>query len=151
MTDQGALDPVVAAALADVTTFVCRRRRVQSLILERRDRSMRDPQARDVAIHVFRHLAHGGYEFNPSAVRNWARSHGWPDGDAWLLSDYALGVASGLRYHTGPDPFGSTRGALDRWRNPASGSGEARWTGRRGSSEGTRPSRLSYSWWRQRS
>lgn len=111
------LDPVVEAAMNDLTSFVYRRRRVYSLKLEDREKSMKDPSARAGAIHMFKHLKHHGYTFQPDDLRGWAMAHGWSARDAQELSEYAGGVLTGTRYHTHPDPFG--RLAIERWREAA--------------------------------
>jgi hypothetical protein len=113
------LDPVVVAALENLTSFVFRRRRIYSLRLEKRSKSLADPGARAGAVHTFKHLKYHGYSFDPGAVAHWAKAHGWTADDADELSNYAAGVLAGTRYHTRPDPFGM--GAIDRWRAAAQG------------------------------
>ena len=108
------LDPVVVQALENLTSFVFRRRRIYSLRLERRNKSLADPGALAGAVHTFKHLKHHGYSFDPVAVALWAKAHGWKANEADELSNYAAGVLVGRRYHTYPDPFGRT--AIDRWR-----------------------------------
>ena len=56
------LDPVVVAALEDLRSLIYRRRRVYSLRLEKRQKSLQDPTARRGAIHIFKHLKHQGYD-----------------------------------------------------------------------------------------
>jgi len=107
------LDAVVVAALENLTSFVFRRRRIFSLRLEKRSKSMADPGARAGAVHLFKHLKHHGYSFDPVAVALWAEAHGWKVDDADESRNYAAGVLAGTRYHTHPDPFGRT--AIDRW------------------------------------
>lgn len=111
------LDPVVEAAMKDLTAFVFRRRRVFSLRLEDREKSLRDRSARAGAIHMFKHLKYHRYTFEPDEVRVWAVNHGWSTRDAHELAEYAEGVLAGTRYHTAPDPFG--RDAIEGWRKAA--------------------------------
>jgi hypothetical protein len=113
------VDPVVEQALENLTSFVYRHRRIYSLRLEKRSRSMADPSARAAAVHTFKHLKHHGYTYDPKSVATWASAHGWRVGDVDELRGYATGVLAGQRYHTHPDPFG--RAAIDRWRAAAQG------------------------------
>jgi hypothetical protein len=118
-TNGPTLDPVVVQALENLTSFVYRRRRIQSLRLEKRSKSLAEPSARAGAVHTFKHLKHHGYSFDPTAVAVWAETHGWKADDVSDLSDYAAGVLGGKRYHTNPDPIGRT--AIDRWRAAVQG------------------------------
>lgn len=108
-----ALDPVVEEALVNLTTWVFRRRRIG---VTRAPRTLVDDSARSAAIHTFMHLRHHGYVVEPFEVRRWANANGWPSGQAQLLSDYAAGVYSGLRYHTTPDPVA---GRFAEWQRRA--------------------------------
>ena len=94
-----------------------RRRRIYSLRLEKREKSLKDPSARAGAIHTFKHLKHHRYPIEPTKIREWALAHGWTADDAKELGDFAAGVVAGTRYHTVPDPFGQM--AIDRWRAKA--------------------------------
>jgi hypothetical protein len=80
-------------------------------------RTLNDPNARAAAIHTFKHLKHHGYAFEPDLAHSWAIVHRWKPNDAQQLSEYAAGVSSGNRCHTGPDPIG--RQATHRWRSQA--------------------------------
>jgi hypothetical protein len=116
-TAEVTLDPIIDAALHELTAWVFRSRRIYNLRLEKREKSLIDSGARDAAIHVFKHLKHHGYALEPREIRVWAIRHRWPSGEAQLLSDYAAGVEAGVRYHTGADPFGPW--AFDEWRKAA--------------------------------
>ena len=111
MKEQGKteLDPVVELAMRDLTSFVYRRRRIYNLRLERREKSLKDRGARAAAIHTFKHLKHGGYNFEPDDIQSWALAHRWTSADAAELSEYAAGVIAGSRYHSDPDPLGPLR------------------------------------------
>jgi hypothetical protein len=108
MREQGKteLDPVVELAMRHLTSFVYRRRRIYNLRHERREKSLKDRGARSAAIHTFKHLKHGGYNFEPDDIQSWALAHRWKSADAAELSEYAAGVIAGTRYHTDPDPLG---------------------------------------------
>lgn len=90
---------------------------VAHLRLEERQRSLDDPEARAAAVHLFKHLKHHGYTWNPADVHAWALSHDFAASDAEKLAAYAQGVQDGIRYHTQPDPFG--RHAIFAWRQEA--------------------------------
>lgn len=92
-------------------------RSVAHLRPEERDKSLDDPGARSGAIHIFKHLKHHGYSWEPEYIHAWATTNGFPAQDARLLAEYAEGVKSGTRYHTAPDPFG--RHAISYWRENA--------------------------------
>ena len=136
------LDPVLAEALKQLRSITYRRRELQSTApmmmgypsspgrrvldavkavthvrLEERQRNLDDPAARAGAIHLFKHLKHHGYTWNPADVHAWALSHGFTVTDAEKLAAYAQGVQDGIRYHTAPDPFG--RRAIFDWRQGA--------------------------------
>lgn len=146
------LDPVLEQALSDLRSFTYRRRRLivnvpgasrrerrssagrvlcvirylADVRREDRDKSLNDPGARSGAIHIFKHLRHHGYDWEPEAVRGWAVANGFRAGDARLLAEYAADVKSGVRYHTTPDPFGQH--AIVYWRQRA-GMTDSRVTG----------------------
>jgi hypothetical protein len=112
------IDPVVVAALEDLRASTLRRRRVNSLSLEKRRKSLQDPTARRRAIHTFKHLKHNGFVWEPEEVREWALSHGWKPDDVVALVEYATGVRSGIRFNgEDPDPIG--RQAISRWQEHA--------------------------------
>jgi hypothetical protein len=139
--DAQRLDPVMVEALKQLRSFTYRRRQLQStapvmghpsspgrgvldvvkavahLRLEERQRSLDDPSARAGAVHLFKHLKHHGYTWNPADVHAWALSHGFAASDAEKLAAYAQGVQDGTRYHTQPDPFGGH--AIFAWRQEA--------------------------------
>lgn len=115
--DNEPLDPVVQKALEHLTAFMFRPRRIYSLRLEKREKSLKDPSARAGAIHTFKHLKHHRYSIDPPKIREWALVHGWRAEDAEELGGYAAGVVAGTRYHTVPDPFGQL--AIDQWRAEA--------------------------------
>jgi hypothetical protein len=109
-----ALDPVVRAALAALTSWVYppRRERRRQFFYgnqKREERSLKNPNTRAAAIHLSKHLKHHGYSFPPDRLRSWAIAHGWKAEDATELRHDAQGVLTGKRYHTRPDPFGKTR------------------------------------------
>jgi len=115
------LDPVVQAALLDLTDWVYPplRERIRRRLggQGRCERSLKNPSNRAAAIHMCKHLKHHGYNFPPDQLRDWALAHRWRAEDAQQLHDYAQGVLAGTRYHTAPDPFGM--GAIDCWRETA--------------------------------
>ena len=118
------LDPVVAAAMVQLTGWTYHRhrrihQRYRNVVL--RSRGLRDPSSRSAAIHVFTNLRYHGYAVDPSALHDWAAAHGWRPSDARALADYADGVRSGRRYHTVSDPFGHR--AIDLWRASAAAAG----------------------------
>ena len=93
MAERGAadptdLDPVVIEGLKEIQSLVYRRRRILEP-LEQRHRNLTDPRARAAAVHLFTHLKHHGYTWQPGGVRDWARAHGWPAADVEVLGDYA--------------------------------------------------------------
>ncbi len=108
------LDPVLVAALTELGQLANGRRHIVGLRLKARARTLDDPSARAGAIHIFKHLKHHGYSWEPDAIRTWAEANGWSEQDASLLASYARGVQSGDWYYTRPDPFG--RNAIERWR-----------------------------------
>lgn len=133
-------DPVLVEALKQLRSFTYRRRRLQStalvfiglsgppgvkdvvkaiahLRIEDRERNLEDPGARSGAIHIFKHLKHHGYTWNPADVHAWALTHGFTAEDARKVSEYSAGVQAGTRYHTAPDPFGQH--AITYWREDA--------------------------------
>jgi len=101
------LDPVVEAALVQLTDFVFRDDPPDGEALD-------ENNSRAGAVHLFKHLKYHGNDWDPESVRVWALHHNWPDADAQALFTYAQGVLDGVRYHTTPDPFG--RHAYYRWR-----------------------------------
>ena len=112
------LDPVVVAALNDLQEFTYRRRQLWEMGRGvKREKSLHDPSARAGAIHLFKHLKHHRYHWEPEAVQAWATASGWSAQDAQRLGEYAAGVLAGTRYHTVPDPFGEQ--AIDHWREEA--------------------------------
>jgi len=113
------LDPVVEQALKHLISYIFRRRGFWGFRFERRDKTLKNPDNRAGAIHIFKHLKHHGHEWDPDLVRAWAIAHTWPQHDADELRVYADGVQSGIRYHTYPDPFGMD--AIDQWREEAAG------------------------------
>jgi hypothetical protein len=135
--DAERLDPVIVEALKQLRSLTYRRRRLISAAsprvmtsrlsqaaevvwllaharIENRKKSLSDPAARSGAIHIFKHLKHHGYAWNPEHVHAWAITHGFTAQDAQRLAEYAEGVQAGTRYHTQPDPFG--RHAIVYWR-----------------------------------
>ena len=107
------LDPVVEAALADLTDFVFRND-------PREGEALNEHNSQAGAVHLFKHLKYRGHRWGSEAVRVWALNHGWSAPDAEVLADYARGVEQGVRYHTTPDPFG--RHAYRYWREAANDS-----------------------------
>jgi hypothetical protein len=103
----------VGRGVLDVVKAVAHLRR------EERQQSLDDPGARAGAVHLFKHLKHHGYTWNPADVQSWALGHGFAAADAEKLAAYAQGVQDGTRYHTAPDPFG--RWAIQYWRQDAEG------------------------------
>jgi hypothetical protein len=97
-----------------VPELLCNMPRVR---LENRQRNLADPAARSGAIHIFKHLKHHGYGWEPEVIREWAVVNGFAIEDARQLAEYAGGVQAGIRYHTFPDPFG--RHAIIGWREAA--------------------------------
>ena len=104
-TAEVTLDPIIDAALHELTAWVFRSRRIYNLRLEKREKSLIDSRARDAAIHVFKHLKHHGYALEPREIRAWATRHRWPSGEAQLLSDYAVGVEAGVLITRVPIPL----------------------------------------------
>ncbi len=142
--DAGRLDPVLEGALQQLRAFTYRRLHLRTaatprprpgssrsrpaalreyirlaarISLEDRERSLEDPSARSGAIHIFKHLKHHGYTWDPEDVHAWAITHGFTAEDARRLAEYAQGVRAGTRYHTQPDPFG--RHAIIHWQEDA--------------------------------
>jgi hypothetical protein len=139
--DAQRLDPVLVEALKQLRSFTYRRRRLERtapvmghpsspgrgvlgvvkalahLRPEAGQRSLDGPGARAGAVHLFKHLKHHGYTWNPADVHAWALSHGFVASDAEKLAVCAQGVQDGTRYHTQPDPFG--RHAIFAWRREA--------------------------------
>ena len=101
------LDPVVEAALGDLTDFVFRD-------APRAGDALEEHSSRAGAVHLFKHLKHYGHRWDSDSVQAWALEHNWPESDAHTLADYARSVEEGVRYHTTPDPFG--RHAYLHWR-----------------------------------
>lgn|GEM_PF-3280752 len=120
------LDPVVQAAMTDLTSWVYPplRERVRRRLggQGKWERSLKNPSNRAAAIHMCKHLKHHGYDFPPDQLHSWAMAHGWKAEDAQELHDYAAGVLAGTRYHTHPDPFGMH--AIHRWRGDAASSAD---------------------------
>jgi len=116
-----ALDPVVEAAMTHLTSWVYPplRQRISYFTHNnrRRERSLKNPSNRAATVHVFKHLKHHKYPFQPDQLRDWGIAHGWKADDAQELHDYAEGVLTGKRYHTDPDPFGMH--AIHDWREDA--------------------------------
>lgn len=112
--EAAALDPVLEAGLEELHFFVYRRHR---WLESRPPKTLDDPSVCAGAIHLFKHLKHHGYTWEPDVIRSWATEHGWKHTDALKLSEYSKGVLSGQRYHTRPDPFGRT--TIERWRAEA--------------------------------
>ena len=81
------------------------------------EQSLKNPSNRAATIHVFKHLKHHKYPFQPDQLRDWALAHEWRSEDAAELRDYAEGVLARKRYHTDPDPFGMD--AIHWWREDA--------------------------------
>jgi hypothetical protein len=104
----------VRAQVADARDVI---RAVTHLRVEERERSLSDPGARAGAIHIFKHLKHHGFAWNPEDIHAWAVTHGFTAEDARRLAEYAQGVQAGTRYHAHPDPFG--RHAIVYWRENA--------------------------------
>jgi len=114
------LDPVVAAAMCQLTDWIYHRyhpvhRRLRNIPI--RFRGLRDPSSRSGAIHILKNLKYHGYMLDPNQLRDWAIEHGWKASDARDLSGYAEGILSGRRYHTVANPFGYSD--IDRWREAA--------------------------------
>ena len=101
------LDPVVEAALDDLTDFVFR-------YAPQAGEALDEHNSRAGAVHLFQHLKYHGHRLDPDSVELWALEHNWPESDAHALADYACRVQEGVRYHTTPDPFG--RHAYLQWR-----------------------------------
>jgi len=99
-----ALDPIVQEALQDLWDWTFNAHGPWYHRLPAR-KTLLDSSSRAYAIHTFKGLKHHGISFDPQAVLHWAQNHGWPPEEAVLLSDYAAGVAAGVRYHAG-SPFG---------------------------------------------
>lgn len=110
-------DPVVLAAMHDVTTWVFRPHQRQLGRWRKPPQGMADASSRAAVIHAFMHLIHHGRTFDPAELRAWAIANGWPSDDADIMRDYAQGVLAGLRYHSAPPPFGPP--AFDRWQASA--------------------------------
>jgi len=104
--NEPALDPVVQVALRNISDWTFEKRGRWYEYYKQPPMTLVDSSSRSYAIHTFKGLKHHGYAFDPQAVLHWCQDHGWPPDEAVLLSDYAAGVAAGIRYHTGPSPFG---------------------------------------------
>jgi len=103
------LDPVVEEALKRLRSFTYRRRRLIStakpsqrrarspftrptaldvvrhvahLRPEERDKSLNDPGARSGAVHIFKHLKHHGYSWEPEDIHAWAIANGFTAQDS---------------------------------------------------------------------
>src|SRR5271154_4712126 len=106
-------DPVVLVAMRDVTAWVFAPHQRQVGNWRKPAQGMIDASSRAAVIHTLMHLTHNGRSIDPAELRAWAVAKGWPPDDADIMRDYAQGVVAGLRYHTGPDPFGPP--AYERW------------------------------------
>jgi hypothetical protein len=121
VSEDGALDPVVEAAMMHLTLWVYPRFRQRISYFTHNNRkwvrSLKNESSRAATIHTCKHLKHHGYDFPPDQLRDWAMAHEWKAEDADELHDYAQGVLAGTRYHTDPDPFGML--AIHQWRQDA--------------------------------
>lgn len=113
------LDPVVVEAMKDLTAWVFRPHQRQLGSWRTHPKGMINSESRSAVIHTFKHLVHANHPLEPALLRAWALENHWPPDDAEIIRDYAEGVKAGVRYHTGPDPFGPP--VLDRWVAKATG------------------------------
>lgn len=84
-----ALDPVVEAALRDLTHSVNHANHLAGS-LDRRD-----------AVAILQTLSKGGYQLAPDAIYTWALANGWPARGAERLKEFATNFAEGRRMRLG--------------------------------------------------
>lgn len=93
------LDPVVQAAMANLTSWVYpplrERMRRRFYGHGRWERNLKNPSNRAAVIHTCKHLKYQGYDFPPEQLRDWALAHGWSDEDADALSRLCDGRTTG--------------------------------------------------------
>lgn len=77
------------------------------------------PRDKAAAVHTFRRLKRGGYDWDPSEIRIWAMANGWRAEDAQDLEDVADGVRQGRRYRVGASPWRSD--IISHWRSGSTG------------------------------
>ena len=100
---------VLDAALSDLTTWVydshvSRFLRPRQLTTHHH---LDDPDGagRAASVSMFKHLKHFGVTWDVQEVCDWATRRGWVSTDITLLRTFSLGVQSGTRFHTGPQPW----------------------------------------------
>jgi hypothetical protein len=76
---------------------------------------LNDPNGsgRAASVGTFKNLKHFHVDWDVDRVVDWATHHGWLDADTALLYEFAQGVQSGTRFHTGPVPI--SRPAVESW------------------------------------
>jgi hypothetical protein len=98
-------DPVVAAAMRDVSTFI----NVNNELVQDEDKAC--------AVDALRKLSAGGHDFDPAELEIWALADGWGSAGASRLRDFAAGV--GERRSIRTRGFAWPADALERWRREA--------------------------------
>jgi hypothetical protein len=122
------LDPVLEAAMTDLTTLVYDSH-VSSFLRPRQlttHRHLDGPEGtgRAACVAMFKNLKHFGVEWESAALCEWATRRGWVAKDIVLLREFGNGIQSGARFHTGPAPW--ARSEVQSWLHGVSAHGTPR-------------------------
>jgi hypothetical protein len=111
------LDPIVLAALSDLTSLVYDSH-VSSYLRPRQLTThfhLDGPSStgRAAGVAMFKTLKHFGVEWDTGALCDWVTRRGWAAKDIVLLREFGDGIQSGTRFHTGPVPW--ARSQMEAW------------------------------------
>jgi hypothetical protein len=114
---QSTLDPILLAAMSDLTSLVYDSH-LSSFLRPRQltthfhlDGPATTGRAGCVA--VFKTLKHFGIDWDTTALCDWTTARGWVVKDVNLLREFGDGVHAGARFHTGPVPW--ARSTTQSW------------------------------------
>lgn len=111
------LDPVVTAAMSDLTSLVYDSH--LSRFLRPRQLTTHfhldgpETAGRAGCVAMFKSLKHFGVEWDTATLCDWATQRGWVEKDVKLLREFGDGIHSGVRFHTGPVPW--ARSTMQAW------------------------------------
>lgn len=103
------LDSVLEAAMNDLTSWVYDSH-VTSFLRPRQLTThfhLDGPEGsgRAASVAMFKHLKHFDVDWDTTTVTDWATRRGWIEQDIVLLREFGNGIQSGMRFHTGPQPW----------------------------------------------
>jgi hypothetical protein len=112
-----ALDPVLAAAMSDLTSLVYDSHVTRVLRPRQLTRHFHldgpETTGRAGCVAMFKGLKYAGVDWDTEVLCEWGTRRGWVAKDVALLREFGTGIQSGARFHTGPAPF--DRSAVQRW------------------------------------